>query len=261
MRIGGKADRLAADQLGALGDLGHPQRGLGDLAPVVALEQLDQVGMAHHRRAHRAGHALDRHVVVRRPHAARGEDHVEAPAEGRDLLGDEVHLVGNHGDAAHVHAERAQLAAQVGGVGVLDLARQDLVADEDDPGRLRHAGGNFTLECAATHDPLHHSGAPARVGARPRRVVRLRRGHRARAGRRGPRHLRRPPRSARHAAQRRARRRRGRGARSPRALLQRERGRPRPPGRGGGGDGQDAGRARRDRAACASCCTRWPSAR
>ena len=64
---------------------------------------------------------------------------------------------------------------------------------------------------------------------------------------RGARHLRRPPRSPRHAGQRRARRGRDRGARSPRALLQRQRRRPRPPGRGGGGDGQGPGRARRDR--------------
>ena len=42
------------------------------------------------------------------------------------------------------HAELAQLATQVGGVGVDDLAGENLVADEDDAGRLRHGGANFT---------------------------------------------------------------------------------------------------------------------
>src|SRR5439155_130876 len=84
---------------------------------------------------HRARDALDGDVVVRGADAARGEDHVVVAAERRDLTGDQVDLVRDDRDPAHVDAEGTELPAQVGGVGVGDLAREDLVADEDDPGK------------------------------------------------------------------------------------------------------------------------------
>ena len=61
--------------------------------------------MADDARPERPRHALDRDVVVGRPHAARGEHDVEGPAELGDLGGDQLDLVGDDRDAAHVDAE------------------------------------------------------------------------------------------------------------------------------------------------------------
>src|SRR5439155_11155432 len=81
---------------------------------------------------------------------------------------------GNDGDAPNVDAQRAKLAAEVRGVQVLDLAGEDLVADEDDPGGLRHGCTNFTmLECARprttpmtlTADPIRLDGWALVLGA------------------------------------------------------------------------------------------------
>jgi len=118
--------------------------GIGQLVAIVPLEQRHQLGVADDGHAHRTCHALDRHVVVRRPHAARGEDEVEGLAEGGDFFRDERDLVRDDGDASHLDAQLTQLAAEVGGVGVDGLAGQDLVADEDDAGRLRHGVPNST---------------------------------------------------------------------------------------------------------------------
>ena len=94
--------------------------------------------MPDHPRADRPRDALHGDVIVGGADAAGGEDHVVGAAELAHLGGDEVHLVGDDGDLPHLHAERAQLLAEVGGVRVGDLAREDLVADEDDARRLRH---------------------------------------------------------------------------------------------------------------------------
>jgi hypothetical protein len=51
---------------------------------------------------------------------------------------DELHLVGDDGDAPDVHPELAKLPAQVGGIGIGDLAGENLVADEHDAGALGH---------------------------------------------------------------------------------------------------------------------------
>ena len=139
----GKAHVVAADQVGALRHLGHLEMRLGQPVAEVALEDRDEQRVAHELDAHRARHALDGDVVVGRPDAARGEDHVVVAAERGDLAGDQLDLVGDDRDAAHVDAERAQLAAEVGGVGVGDLAGEDLVADEDDSGGLRHGSRRF----------------------------------------------------------------------------------------------------------------------
>ncbi len=110
------------------------------------LEEAHQHRVAHDLRPHRQRDALDRDVVVGRPDAAGGEHDVVGAAEGSDLLGDQRDLVGNDGDPPHVDAERAELAAQVRGVGVGDLPGEDLVADENDSGGLRH-GSRAILRC------------------------------------------------------------------------------------------------------------------
>ncbi len=108
------------------------------MAAEEALEGRHHAGIADHRHAERARHALDGDVVVGGPDPARGEDDVEAPAELDDLGRDPLDLVGDHDDASHVHAERAKLAAEVHGVRVRHLAGEKLVADEDDASRPTH---------------------------------------------------------------------------------------------------------------------------
>ena len=112
-------------------------------ALVIALEQRDQRGMADDGHPHRARDAFDGDVVVRGPDAARREHDVVVRAEGGHLARDEIHFVRDHRDAAHLDAERAQLPAEVRRVRVLDLSGEDLVADEDDPGGLRHVWPEF----------------------------------------------------------------------------------------------------------------------
>ena len=155
MRMVGKrtlpsASSSAPSGTSAILRCGSPRMAVGPQAlPVIALEGGHQGGMPHHADAQGPGHALDGHVVVRGPHAARGEDDVEGPAEGGHLARDLVDVVGNHRDAAHVDAESAQLAAEIGGVGVDDLAGEDLVADEDDSCALRHRPGFYQLPARA----------------------------------------------------------------------------------------------------------------
>src|SRR5574341_1123431 len=84
-----------------------------------------------------------RHVVLSWPDTARGEHHVVVAALLGDFPRDQVDLVGHDGDPSHVAAERAELAAEIGRVDVRGLAREDLVADEDDSGRLRHGLSRF----------------------------------------------------------------------------------------------------------------------
>jgi hypothetical protein len=68
-----------------------------------------------------------------------GREHpVVTPPELADLVRDLLDLVRDDGDLAHVDAQGAELAAEVGGVGVGHLAGEKLVPDEDDAGRPRH---------------------------------------------------------------------------------------------------------------------------
>jgi hypothetical protein len=89
---------------------------------------------------------------VRGADAARGEDEVEGLAERGHLLGDQRDLVGDDRDAAHLDAQLPELATEIGGVRVHDLAGEDLVADENDAGRLRHGGANSTTPSTAMLD-------------------------------------------------------------------------------------------------------------
>src|SRR5206468_3263466 len=87
-------------------------------------------------------------------------DHIVVAAEHGHLVGDELDLVGDDADAPDVHAERAQLAAEIEGVGVFDLARQDLVADEDDARGLRHAVRNSTTDWPRVYHVIHGRRLP-----------------------------------------------------------------------------------------------------
>src|SRR5260370_39876382 len=108
--------------------------------------------MTDDRYPQRPRHALEGDVVVGGADPARREHDVELAAEGAELVGDDGHVVRYHADPAHVDPELAQLAAEVRGVGVHDLARKDLVADEDDSGGLRHACRDSTmLECETSN--------------------------------------------------------------------------------------------------------------
>src|SRR2546422_853512 len=95
--------------------------------------------------------------------------------------------------------------------------------------------------------PRARRGFPSslRLGARARRLLRLRRGHEPGAGARRDERLRRAPGPQGDARERRARRRRDPGARPRGALLQRERRRPRAPRRGRDRDGARPRRPRR----------------
>ena len=86
------------------------------------------------RHAERGGDAVHGDVVVCRADAARGQHVVERGRELAHVARDLGDHVGDHVHARHVDTLAAQLAQQVGRVLVLDLPRQDLVADDDDPG-------------------------------------------------------------------------------------------------------------------------------
>jgi hypothetical protein len=132
-------DQLAVGgELGTLRDLRHLEARLVEPALVVALQHLDQPRLPDDRHVERARDALDGDVVVGGAHPAGGEHHVVGGTERAHLRRDQVHLVGDDRDAPHLDAQDPQLAAEVGGVGVGDLARQDLVPDQQDTGRLRH---------------------------------------------------------------------------------------------------------------------------
>jgi ferredoxin len=82
---------------------------------------------------------VDRHVVVRRTDAARGEHEVVGLVHHAHVLGDHLDVVGDRDDALDVDAERAQLPAEIGRVGVDHLPGEDLVSDHEDAGG-GHAG-------------------------------------------------------------------------------------------------------------------------
>src|SRR3989442_2235391 len=111
---------------------------LGELA-VVLREQSGRRGMANLRPAEGPGHALDGDVVVRGADTARGEHHVPRAVSRGHLGRDHVDVVGDDRDLPHVHAEAPERTTEEDRAGVLDLARQDLVPDQDDAGGLRPA--------------------------------------------------------------------------------------------------------------------------
>src|SRR5581483_4422809 len=101
-------------------------------------------GVAHDLDAEAARDAGHRDVVVRRPDAAGGKDEVEVARESRHLAADQLDLVENDDHAAQIDAERPQLFGKIMRVGVLRLAGEDLVADDDDAGGLRHDNRFYT---------------------------------------------------------------------------------------------------------------------
>ena len=100
--------------------------------------------MSYDGHVHGPRHPFDRHVVVGRPHSARGENQVELSAEGRHLPSNLLHVVSDDRDTPHVHAKTSELAAEVGSIRVDDLPGQDLVTDEDDS-RARHRWNSTSL--------------------------------------------------------------------------------------------------------------------
>ena len=72
----GRQDRRALDQVGAIGNPGHPQPRLVQFARILEalLEARDHVGMMVDADAERLGDAVGGDVVMGRADAARGED-------------------------------------------------------------------------------------------------------------------------------------------------------------------------------------------
>src|SRR5439155_24122071 len=95
--------------------------------------------------AHGAGDPVNGDVVVRGPDPAGGEHVVIGAALGGDLVRDWLDLVRNDDEPPHVDAQPTELPTEIDGVRVGDLAREDLVADEQDAGRLRHDSRNSTI--------------------------------------------------------------------------------------------------------------------
>ena len=81
------------------------------------------------------GDAVDGEVVVGGSDPPGGEDEVVGCAHLPDLFGDGIDVVGNGDDPLDVHAERAQLATEIGRVGVCNLPREDLVSDDENASR------------------------------------------------------------------------------------------------------------------------------
>jgi hypothetical protein len=94
--------------------------------------------VADHAPPKRLGDALDRDIIMRWAHAARGEDDIELAREREHLHGNDVDFIGNDRDLLDVYAQHAQLTQQVRGVDILHLARQNLIANDDDSRCLCH---------------------------------------------------------------------------------------------------------------------------
>ena len=138
-----EAHRLAADELGALGDLGHAWCASVSRPRKYRWRMSTSIGWrATCTAIARATPSMVTSSCVG-PTPPEVKTTSKAPAERGDLVGDQRDLVRDDGDAPHVDAERAELAAEVGRVRVPDLAREDLVADEDDSRGLRHDESEF----------------------------------------------------------------------------------------------------------------------
>src|SRR5205807_8109533 len=129
---GREAEPRVDDQLAALRDLGHLEPRRVDLVLEVLAEPPFDRRMADDATPEAARHPFHGYVVVRRAHTTRREHDVEARVELADRGGDRLDVVGDRQDAEQGHAEAPQLAAEERRVGVDDLAREDLVADDDD---------------------------------------------------------------------------------------------------------------------------------
>src|SRR5262245_45655818 len=90
--------------------------------------------MALDSRAERARHAFHRQVVVCRADAARRKYMLIAPSKLAHRVVYLVENVGDDDDALERHAECAQLLDEEASVLVGHFAREDLVADQNDPG-------------------------------------------------------------------------------------------------------------------------------
>jgi hypothetical protein len=101
-------------------------------------QQALELGVALYRHAEGGGDGRQRHVVVRGPDAARREHEVVARREQAHGLGDLGLDVGDDLDARQRDTELAQLTRQEARVLVLDLAGQQLVANQQDRGPGRH---------------------------------------------------------------------------------------------------------------------------
>jgi hypothetical protein len=128
---------MTGHQLGAVRHLGQAQVAVGQPLLVVGAEQLLERGVADHAGAESARDAGHRHVVVGRADPAGGEHHIEPAGVARHRLGDVVDLVRDHRDPPELNPQRAQLADEELRVLVGELAGQDLVADDHDPGPHR----------------------------------------------------------------------------------------------------------------------------
>ena len=156
---GDGVDDLVADRAdeagggaGHLGDDGGPLRHVG-LARVVvrhgAAPGLEEAGddvddrlVAHERHIHDLGDGLPGDVVLGRPEPAAHDDAVAAGQRRAQGQGDAVVVVADGLVEVGGHAVGGQVLAQPGGVGVGDLAQQQLGADRHD---LDPHGGDLTV--------------------------------------------------------------------------------------------------------------------
>ena len=129
---------------------------------VVVAEHLFHDRRDDDRDAERAGDGLDRDVVVRRADAARGEEPVVRGGELAHLAGDFVDLVQDRHHAAELDAERAERPREDGDVRLLDLAGQELVADDERRGGLgaRSVGRPYVHPASITPDSRPGEGGP-----------------------------------------------------------------------------------------------------
>jgi hypothetical protein len=106
-------------------------------ANIAALEERFDVAEHVFIQRHVGGIKIFRHdffgdIVVRRPQAAGEQNHVRT-AEGQiQTLADVISIIAHHAHVLHPHIGQIELAAYPRGVGVHDLADEQLVADGDD---------------------------------------------------------------------------------------------------------------------------------
>ena len=115
-------------------NVGHAQIPLEQASPGGLANARFQLGVAHDRDGECRCDGGDRHVVVGRADAARGEDVVEGRGRRAHRSDDLGRHVGNHFDAPDANAQLAQLAHQEAGVLLFDFSGQNLVTDDDDGG-------------------------------------------------------------------------------------------------------------------------------
>ena len=120
-------------------------------------ERSRNLGLLDLRNAERRGDRLAREVVGRAAEAA-GDDH--RVLRGRVLAherGNAVDLVGDRGDQLHLDAQRRQPPREPAAVGVLRVARDDLVPDRDDRGARHPASIAQARPSRRTRTPISTS--------------------------------------------------------------------------------------------------------